>query len=234
MAFAETSVDALAVLSFRSSGGAGQKASIVALNQFPMDDSLLTPLMRRFDSVSFELSDGSHSVTVVEIVGDSVTLRVASRPQEFMLMNGMYKLVDVDYDGMADVKIGVVQVSNSGVVLMIEILKKTIEISPFVQDSAEVLREEVVQSDARQEIVVPVRKEFPSISSRDISTEESGGSYYGRVIVVLVVLIFAVFLVLFSRRIFVKNRILRKGRTKIVSVGRRVKRSRKVSAQKRF
>lgn len=93
-------------------GGGGGGASGVSTTQSMTGSSWSSAYLRAGDKVKFTANDAiEHTMTVLMVLTDRVTIRVASIPQEFTIKKGVVQAVDVTGDGKDDVRISVVDIA---------------------------------------------------------------------------------------------------------------------------
>lgn len=102
-------------------GGGGGGASGVSTTQSMTGSSWSSAYLRAGDKVKFTANDAiEHTMTVLTVLTDRVTIRVASVPQEFTIKKGVVQAVDVTGDGKDDVRISVVDIAYSKALFHLE------------------------------------------------------------------------------------------------------------------
>ena len=78
----------------------------------------------------FNSGNETHSVSIEKIVDDNVYLVVSSKPKVYVFSQGETKKVDLNGDGVADVEITLVSLSNGNPLFSIKKIKQSEKVSP--------------------------------------------------------------------------------------------------------
>ena len=143
------------------SGGSGSGSNSVA-GVSSMTGNFLSMYLRKNDKVKFSVAQSDHELTVLEVLLDGASVRVASVPQEFIIRKGAVQAVDVTGDGQADLRISVSDVVYDRALFMLE---KT-AFSPAV-------KAEYVAPEVKEALNVPPSQEVPMSEPARESQQES-------------------------------------------------------------
>lgn len=77
------------------------------------------------DSISFKVNDEDHLIEVEEVTDNSVTLTIYSEPKKITLNIGQSKEIDIDNDGLNDLYVKLVRISNGKPIFEIKSLEKS-------------------------------------------------------------------------------------------------------------
>lgn len=116
-----------------SSSGGGLSANPLTLKaSLTTEGSSTTRSLRKADAIKLTFANNeNHTVTVDSIVNGSVTITVASTPQEITLNVGEIKKVDVDADGTYDISVKLNSIANKVYAsLTITKISESYQISP--------------------------------------------------------------------------------------------------------
>jgi hypothetical protein len=105
--------------------------------------------MNRPDSVSFILNNEEHFIEIQEVTETSVTIAIYSEPNKYTFKIGQYREIDVDNDGIADLYVKLIGISNG---------KSTFEIKSLYKYSR--LELEIISSKNTYQMAETVSGEF--------------------------------------------------------------------------
>ncbi len=149
------------------SGGGGRGGGLGVRTIYMEGDSLITPPLRRLDRVVFNINDEEHVITITRMLLDSVTLTFTSRAQDVTLFKNKWKLVDVNYDGIPDIRVDVLNLQSPTVILQL-IKQPQIPLTPTAAP-------EPVQAKQPEPIVQPVPAPEPQpqeVQAEPVQAEE--------------------------------------------------------------
>lgn len=131
--------------------------------------------------MQFKVEDSTHTLSINQVGGDSVTLTVASTPQQATLAKGESKDFDVSNDGFSDLRVTLVGINNGKADLIFQSIheESTVATAP-VEDS------EDLEGDSAQNV--------------EGASEESQSRATTWIILVVVVVIVVALIVALSRR----------------------------------
>src|SRR3989344_6765081 len=87
-------------------------------------NTMTSSYLKQNDKVKFIIDNVEHTLTVVQVLADRASFRVASVPQDFTIAKKAVQLVDVDFDGVHDLKVEIVDIAYSKVRIYLEKLAR--------------------------------------------------------------------------------------------------------------
>ncbi|RJQ21527.1 DUF11 domain-containing protein, partial [Candidatus Woesearchaeota archaeon] len=90
-------------------GGGGAGASAVSTTT-SFTQNQLTQNFRRNDRITFLLEEELHTITLLEVTTQSVTIEVASTPEVYTLLRGQTRAIDATDDGIPDISVRVIDI----------------------------------------------------------------------------------------------------------------------------
>jgi len=162
-------------------GGGGGGSAGVSQTQSMTGQSMTTNYLRMGDKVKFQVNSLEHTMTVLTVLNDRVSIRVASVPQEFTLKRGAVQAVDVTGDGQADVRISVTDIAYSKALFYLEkasfspaVVREPIASAvPVVEPTPEPVKS---PEPAREDVQLPVSEPVQTELADVVPSEGASGS----------------------------------------------------------
>ncbi|RJQ22210.1 hypothetical protein C4580_01100, partial [Candidatus Woesearchaeota archaeon] len=90
-------------------GGGGAGASAVSTTT-SFTQNQLTQNFRRNDRITFTVNNELHTMTILEVTTQSVTIEIASTPEVYTLLRGQTRAIDATDDGIPDISVRVIDI----------------------------------------------------------------------------------------------------------------------------
>lgn len=187
-----------------SGGGGG--ASGVSTTTSMSGNTMNTAYLRPGDKVKFTVQTEEHTMTVLNVISDTVSIRIASVPQEFALKKGAVQTVDVNKDGTQDLRVSVVDIAYSKALFKLEkLVSGATTAAPkdeggrMKADEGRRMTEPVAPEPAAQPTPQPAQpKPVPEVLLKPAATtlEQPKPAYKGIILIAALILIIAAALII--------------------------------------
>lgn len=170
-------------------GGGGYYSQIIT---YPALESVkeIKKILRRRDFLKFNYKSEIHKVTLnqIDTVKNQVTVTIESTPKEYFLELNKAKEIDIDLDGINDIKATLSKLDGSTAELTIEKIVQMVSPPPLVKETAKKVEQTTEQTTTKKQIVdketPPQEKQFESISLK----EEKTSNTWTIIIIILIIL----------------------------------------------